>query len=73
MSTTIVKLENSIQHYAWGSRDAIARLQQRATPSPEPEAELWIVNDAGHSAGEKGIIDGLVRATDKLAGIDSAP
>ena len=38
-----------------------------------PEAELWIVNDAGHSAGEKGIIDGLVRATDKLAGIDSAP
>ena len=33
-----------------------------------PEAELWIVNDAGHSAGEPGIIDGLVRATDKLAG-----
>jgi proline iminopeptidase len=33
-----------------------------------PEAELWIVDDAGHSAGEPGIIDGLVRATDKLAG-----
>lgn len=33
-----------------------------------PEAELWIVHDAGHSAGEPGIIDGLVRATDKLAG-----
>ena len=33
-----------------------------------PEAELWIVHDAGHSAGEAGIIDGLVRATDKLAG-----
>ncbi|WP_375290193.1 prolyl aminopeptidase [Qipengyuania sp.] len=33
-----------------------------------PEAELWIVHDAGHSAGESGIIDGLVRATDKLAG-----
>ncbi|QYJ06129.1 prolyl aminopeptidase [Qipengyuania flava] len=32
-----------------------------------PEAELWIVDDAGHSAGEPGIIDGLVRATDKLA------
>lgn len=32
-----------------------------------PEAELWIVNDAGHSASEPGIIDGLVRATDKLA------
>jgi proline iminopeptidase len=33
-----------------------------------PQAELWIVDDAGHSAGEAGIIDGLVRATDKLAG-----
>ncbi|UYH55870.1 prolyl aminopeptidase [Qipengyuania sp. SS22] len=33
-----------------------------------PEAELWIVHDAGHSASEPGIIDGLVRATDKLAG-----
>jgi len=33
-----------------------------------PEAELWIVHDAGHSAGEPGIIDGLVRATDRFAG-----
>ncbi|MBX7502792.1 prolyl aminopeptidase [Qipengyuania sp. YG27] len=33
-----------------------------------PEAELWIVPDAGHSASEPGIVDGLVRATDKLAG-----
>ncbi|MFW5633316.1 MAG: prolyl aminopeptidase [Erythrobacter sp.] len=33
-----------------------------------PEAEFRIVHDAGHSAGEPGIIDGLVRATDELAG-----
>ena len=33
-----------------------------------PKAEFWIVHDAGHSAGEPGIIDGLVRATDSLAG-----
>ncbi len=33
-----------------------------------PEAEFWIVHDAGHSAGEPGIIDGLIRATDRLAG-----
>ena len=33
-----------------------------------PQVELWIVHDAGHSASETGIIDGLVRATDKLAG-----
>ncbi|MHA6317411.1 prolyl aminopeptidase [Altererythrobacter sp. CAU 1778] len=38
-----------------------------------PEAELWIVHDAGHSASEPGIIDGLVRATDKLAGKSIAP
>lgn len=33
-----------------------------------PEADLRIVHDAGHSAGEPGIIDGLVRATDEFAG-----
>lgn len=33
-----------------------------------PEAELWIVSDAGHAASEPGIVDGLVRATDRFAG-----
>ena len=33
-----------------------------------PEADLRIVHDAGHAASEPGIIDGLVRATDELAG-----
>lgn len=33
-----------------------------------PSADLWIVPDAGHSASEAGIVDGLVRATDTLAG-----
>ncbi len=33
-----------------------------------PEVDLRIVHDAGHSAGEPGIIDGLVRATDEFAG-----
>lgn len=32
-----------------------------------PEAELHIVHGAGHSSSEKGIIDALVRATDKFA------
>ncbi len=36
-----------------------------------PSAEFWIVHDAGHSASEPGIIDGLVRATDKFAGKDA--
>ena len=37
----LMKLENSIQHYAWGSKTAIARLQGRQ-PEGAPEAELWI-------------------------------
>ncbi len=39
-----------------------------AVKKAHPNAELWMVHDAGHSASEPGIIDGLVRATDKLAG-----
>lgn len=34
-----------------------------------PEVDLRIVHDAGHAAGEPGIVDGLVRATDEFAGI----
>jgi proline iminopeptidase len=33
-----------------------------------PEADLRIVPDAGHSFAEPGILDGLVRATDEMAG-----
>ncbi|MEO0418139.1 MAG: prolyl aminopeptidase [Pseudomonadota bacterium] len=36
-----------------------------------PKGDLWIVDDAGHSASEPGIIDGLVRATDHYAGINT--
>jgi mannose-6-phosphate isomerase len=35
-------LEPLVQPYAWGSRTAIAELQGRQVPSPEPEAELWM-------------------------------
>jgi mannose-6-phosphate isomerase len=40
--TTIVKLQNPIRPYAWGSHHAIAELQGRPAPTAEPEAELWI-------------------------------
>ncbi len=33
-----------------------------------PDSQLEIIDDAGHSAGEPGIIDALVRATDAFAG-----
>ncbi len=35
------RMVNPIQHYAWGSRTAIARLQGRE-PADRPEAELWM-------------------------------
>lgn len=35
-------LENTLQPYAWGSYEAIARLQGRPFPTERPEAELWM-------------------------------
>ena len=35
-------LDSPIRKYAWGSRSAIATLQGRPTPTPDPEAELWM-------------------------------
>jgi mannose-6-phosphate isomerase len=35
-------LRSPIRPYAWGSHTAIAQLQGRPGPTPEPEAELWL-------------------------------
>jgi proline iminopeptidase len=32
-----------------------------------PEAELFIIPDAGHAATEPGILDALIRATDRFS------
>lgn len=40
MSPVVLPLVGTIQHYAWGSTEKIARLQGR-DPSGQPEAELW--------------------------------
>jgi mannose-6-phosphate isomerase len=40
--SALMALDNPIQHYAWGSRTALAELLGRPSPSSEPEAELWI-------------------------------
>lgn len=36
-----------------------------------PQSTLWMIPDAGHSASEPGIVDGLVRATDHFASQDA--
>ncbi|HKY38804.1 MAG TPA: mannose-6-phosphate isomerase, class I [Polyangiaceae bacterium] len=38
----IVELQNVIQPYAWGSKLALAELRGDTSPSPAPEAELWM-------------------------------
>ncbi len=38
----ILKLENGIQPYAWGSTTALAEFLGRPNPSQKPQAELWI-------------------------------
>jgi mannose-6-phosphate isomerase len=38
----ILPLENTIQHYAWGSRASLATIRGARVPSEQPEAELWM-------------------------------
>ncbi|MFI5957806.1 mannose-6-phosphate isomerase, class I [Cryptosporangium sp. NPDC051539] len=56
-------LTNVIRPYAWGSTSAIAGVQGRPVPSPEPEAELWM---GGHPSAPsqlaRGALDTLVEA-----------
>ena len=35
-------MHNRIRPYAWGSRTAIAELLGAPSPSPHPQAELWV-------------------------------
>ena len=36
------KLENPVQHYAWGSQTLIPQLLGQPTPAPRPVAEVWM-------------------------------
>jgi mannose-6-phosphate isomerase len=63
-------LTNPVRTYAWGSRSAIAGVQGRPTPSPEPEAELWM---GGHpSAPSRLTRDGVEHGLDALVAADPA-
>jgi mannose-6-phosphate isomerase len=57
-------LTGTIRDYAWGSRLVIAQLQGRPTPSPTPEAELWL---GGHDGGPATVdLDGTPVTLDAL-------
>lgn len=56
-------LAGPIRHYAWGSRTALAALQGRPEPSPEPEAELWL---GAHPTAPSQMADGQL-LTDAIA------
>ncbi|HPE88582.1 MAG TPA: mannose-6-phosphate isomerase, class I [Spirochaetia bacterium] len=38
----IYSLDNTVQHYAWGSTDALPAMLGKENPSGEPWAELWM-------------------------------
>lgn len=60
----ILRMRNPVQHYAWGSREVLARLRGAPVPSPEPEAELWV--GAHPSAPSTVLLDGRERPLDRL-------
>ncbi|HEY1915821.1 MAG TPA: mannose-6-phosphate isomerase, class I [Streptosporangiaceae bacterium] len=63
-------LEPVIQHYAWGSRQAIAELQGRAAPADQPEAELWM---GAHPSSPSGLERGARHTTlDQVIAADPA-
>jgi mannose-6-phosphate isomerase len=62
-------LQNTIRHYDWGSRSAIAALQGRPTPTDRPEAELWM--GAHPSASSRVIRDGQPESL--LEAVERAP
>jgi mannose-6-phosphate isomerase len=57
-------LENKVQPYAWGSRTAIAELLGKRSPSPGPEAELWM--GAHPSAPSLARVDGELVPLDEV-------
>lgn len=51
-----------------GRYDVVCPVEQaQALHRALPDAELSIIRDAGHASSEAGILDALIRATDKLA------
>ncbi len=70
-------LENPVRPYAWGSRTVIAELRGEPTPSPHPEAEMWLgahPGDPSHLVGRDGrrtsLLDAVRSDPEGLLGAD---
>ena len=70
-------LENPVRPYAWGSRTVIAELRGEPTPSPHPEAEMWLgahPGDPSHLVGRDGrrtsLLDAVRADPEGLLGAD---
>jgi mannose-6-phosphate isomerase len=70
-------LENPVRPYAWGSRTVIAALRGEPTPSPHPEAEMWLgahPGDPSHLVGRDGrrtsLLDAVRSDPEGLLGAD---
>lgn len=62
------RLEPQVRTYAWGSREAIARLTGREWPTAQPEAELWM---GAHESAPSGLIEATgVRPLTEAIGAD---
>lgn len=69
--TELLRLDNPIRTYDWGSRDVLAGLLGRPVPSPGPEAELWIgahPGDPSRIAGEGSLLERIDREPVRMLG-----
>ncbi|MDG3008799.1 mannose-6-phosphate isomerase, class I [Rhodococcus sp. D2-41] len=70
-------LEGAVRPYAWGSRTAIATLSGRPSPTPHPEAELWMGAHPANPArllgpeGSRSLLDALGDAPERQLGTRS--
>ncbi|MGK2865327.1 MAG: mannose-6-phosphate isomerase, class I [Mycobacterium sp.] len=67
-------LRGAVRKYAWGSRTAIAEFTGRPSPTPHPEAELWLGAHPGDPArcdtdeGERSLLDVITADPDGQLG-----
>ena len=72
-------MDNPVRPYAWGSRTVIAALRGRPTPSPHPEAEMWLGAHPGDSSAllaadgrRTSLLDAVTADPEALLGVDRA-